>query len=133
LARLALLRLTEVEVHGSDLTLGLDDWSETFVDAALPFRVQWLNTRRANHRAYDGDARGSWLLRSTDGPDYVVAVDGLQVEARVTETPIDARATVVASSRDLLALLLGRPTRRPLRWTGDVEFGNRFSSAFPGP
>ena len=31
LGRLPLLRLTEVEVHGTDLGLGLDDWSDLFV------------------------------------------------------------------------------------------------------
>ena len=35
LSRLPLLRLTEVEVHGSDLALGLGDWSTTFVDATF--------------------------------------------------------------------------------------------------
>jgi len=40
LARLPLLRLTEVEVHGSDLDVGLDDWRDEFVEVALPFRLE---------------------------------------------------------------------------------------------
>ena len=76
LARLLLLRLTEVEVHGSDLGLGLDDWSEVFVRAALPMRLDWLNSRRANHREVDEGVEGSWLLVATDGPSYAVTVRG---------------------------------------------------------
>jgi maleylpyruvate isomerase len=59
-ARLPLLRLTEVEVHGSDLDLGLDDWSDAFVRAALPFRLDWLNTRRTNHRGRFLHRRRHW-------------------------------------------------------------------------
>ena len=39
LGRLPLLRLTEVEVHGTDLGLDLGDWSELFVDIVLPMRL----------------------------------------------------------------------------------------------
>src|SRR5205085_10927089 len=85
LARLPLLRLTEVEVHGSDLDVGLDDWSATFVRAALPFRLDWLNARRTNHRAVNEGVQGSWLLRSTDGPTYLVTVKGVSVESRPAE------------------------------------------------
>jgi maleylpyruvate isomerase len=49
LGRLPLLRFTEVEVHGTDLRLTLDDWSPLFVTTVLPMRLEWLNTRRANH------------------------------------------------------------------------------------
>lgn len=36
LARLALARLTEVDVHGVDLDVGFPDWSPTLVDVAPP-------------------------------------------------------------------------------------------------
>ena len=81
LARLLLLRLTEVEVHGSDLGLGLDDWNDLFVRVALPMRLDWLNSRRANHRDVDQSIEGSWLLVATDGPSYVVTVRGERVES----------------------------------------------------
>ena len=45
----------------------------------------------------------------------------------------EARATIEASSRDLLALLLGRPFLSQPRLAGDVAFGEAFTAAFPGP
>lgn len=135
LTALPLLRLTEVEVHGTDLGLDLMDWSDVFVGAALPFRLEWLNRRRTNHREVDGTARGSWLLVADDGPAWLVAVDGDTVRSHPADpaTPSDAGAVIRGSSRDLLALLLGRPTRAPLRLGGDSALARRFSAAFPGP
>jgi uncharacterized protein (TIGR03083 family) len=138
LERLALLRLSEVEVHGTDLGLGLDEWSELFVSQALRFRLEWLNHRRANHRTVDGTLQGSWLLVATDGPAYRVSVAGTEVTSLPADPDApdpDAPATAVmaGSSRDLLALLLGRPAMRPLVVTGDQTFGHGFGRAFPGP
>jgi len=133
LGRLPLLRLTEVEVHGTDLGLNLGDWSKLFVDTVLPMRLSWLNVRRANHRAFDTDLKGSWLLVATDGPTHRVSVDGLRVESRPASPDSQARAVIEATSRDLLALLLGRPFLVPPVIGGDVAFGRSFSQAFPGP
>ena len=133
LGRLPSLRLTEVEVHGSDLGLGLRDWSDTFVRASLPMRIAWLNVRRANHRAFDADLEGSWLLAASDGPAYAVAVQGPAVQAGAAERSTVATATIEGTSRDLLALLLGRPARHELHVRGDQAFGERFARAFPGP
>jgi hypothetical protein len=133
LIRLPLLRLTEVEVHGSDLALGLDNWSELFVSVALTFRLEWLNTRRSNHRVVDGRVQGSWLLVASDGPTYLVTVNGDTVDARPASPASPATAVIGATSRDLLALLLGRPMCTPLRISGDVVFGQAFTRAFPGP
>jgi maleylpyruvate isomerase len=134
LARLPLLRLTEVEVHGSDLDLGLDDWSDVFVRVALPFRLDWLNTRRTNHRRVDQAVRGSWLLIAPDGPTWRVSVDdGDRVSSRPAEPGSDADAVIEAPARDLLALLLGRPFGTDPRYGGDVELARAFSRAFPGP
>jgi hypothetical protein len=63
LAEWALLRLTEVEVHGTDLDLGLADWTDTFVRAALPWRIARLARHRAparpgRHVGVVGDRRG---------------------------------------------------------------------------
>jgi uncharacterized protein (TIGR03083 family) len=131
--RLPLLRLTEVEVHGSDLGLGLPDWSSVFVRVAVPFRLDWLNTRRSNHRDVDAQLEGSWLLVATDGPTYLVTVNGNTVDSHPATSSSPARAVVEATSRDLLALLLGRPFRAPPRVSGDTAFGHAFSRAFPGP
>ena len=132
-SRLPLLRLTEVEVHGSDLDVGLDDWSDTFVSMALPFRLDWLNTRRTNHRDVDAAVEGSWLLDAIDGPAYLVTVDGGRVASRPVTSHTAARATIRGSSRDLLALLLGRPLRAQPALEGDTAFAAAFSRAFPGP
>jgi hypothetical protein len=133
LAQLPLLRLTEVEVHGSDLGLGLADWSEVFVGVALPTRLDRLNVRRVNHRSFDAGLQGVWLLAATDGPTYRVAVRGTEVESAPAPPSTPARAVLEATRRDLLALLLGRPLLQPLRITGDVPFGHAFPAAFPGP
>ena len=133
LSRLLLLRLTEVEVHGSDLDLALDDWSDLFVRVALPMRLEWLNTRRANHRAVDQGLEGTWLLVATDGPSYAVTAQRGRVESRPA-VPTPARHAVIeSSSRDLLALLLGRPMREPPRTAGGEHGVERFAAAFPGP
>ena len=123
LERLLLARLTEVEVHGTDLGVGLGPWSDVFVAAVLPMRLDWLNTRRANHREFDSSVRASWLLVATDLPvRQVVTVDG----QRVTSAPGEAADTVIeGTGAELLAMLLGRAP------AGFAPPG--FSAAFPGP
>jgi uncharacterized protein (TIGR03083 family) len=136
LGRLLMLRLTEVEVHGLDLGLDLPDWSTLFVREALPMRLAWLNTRRTNHRAFDANLEGSWLLVVTDGPDrsaYEVSVMGSKVTSRSASPDSPARAVIAASCRDLLALLLGRPFAESPQCSGDTVFGEAFAAAFPGP
>ena len=133
LERLALMRLTEVEVHGGDLGLGLSDWSDTFIDTALPFRLDWLNRRRTNHRAFDDRLEGSWLVAADDGPAYLVTVNGAKVRSEPVDRNTSASAVIEGSKRDILALLLGRPRSEPLRMSGDLGFADSFQRAFPGP
>ena len=133
LRALPLLRLTEVEVHGGDLGLNLPDWSTTFINTVLPMRLGWFNVRRANHRAFDTQLEGSWLLVASDGPTYKVSIDGPRVTSRSARPDVQARAVIQATSRDLLALLLGRTLQSPPDILGDVAFGESFSRAFPGP
>jgi uncharacterized protein (TIGR03083 family) len=133
LTRLPLLRLTEVEVHGSDLEIGLSDWGELFIRLVLPMRLDWLNARRVIHRSIDVNLKGSWLLVATDGPTYRVSTDGTNVESLPVSPSSSARAVIKATSRDLLALLLGRPLLVAPVITGDASFGEAFSYAFPGP
>lgn len=135
LGGLALARLTEVDVHATDLGIDAPDWSATLVEVGLPARLGRLATRRTNHRAFDRSIRGSWLLHATDGPTWLVTVDGGRVEARPATPGVEAEAdaTVEGSSRDLLALLLGRPPRRPLRLGGDLALAESFGRAFPAP
>jgi uncharacterized protein (TIGR03083 family) len=123
LAFLALLRLSEVEVHGLDLDVGVDEWSDLFVRTALPARLEWLPARA---RLPETDS--SWLLTPTDGPSFLVTatVAGVQSEP----APAGARAEYLISgtSRDLLAMLLGRDTHDDLG-PGAMSF----QAAFPGP
>jgi hypothetical protein len=72
-------------------------------------------------------------LSATDGPTYRVEVRGSAVDARPAGEGTGARTTILASSRDLLALLLGRSRTETLRVSGDVAFARRFEDAFPGP
>jgi hypothetical protein len=133
LSGLSLMRLTEVEIHGSDLGLGLDDWSALFVREALPARLGRLNVRRTNHREFDHTLRGTWLLVAVDGPTFSVSVNGDTVDSHPADRESPATAIIEATSRDLLALLLGRPFKEAPRIRGDVEFGEAFGAAFPGP
>jgi uncharacterized protein (TIGR03083 family) len=133
LARLALARLTEVDVHGTDLDIDAPDWSTTLVEVALPTRLAWLTTRRSNHRSSERSLRGSWRLRAVDGLDWLVTVDGDRVESRPATVNDNADGEIDGSRRDLLALLLGRQPLTPLGFSGDVVFAQSFSRAFPGP
>jgi uncharacterized protein (TIGR03083 family) len=130
---LATLRLTEVEVHGFDLDVGLDSWSDVFVDAALPMRLGWLATRRSNHSDVDRAVQGSWKLVASDGPTWIVEVKGKDVSSWQTGVADAADAIIGGSSRDLLAMLVGRPTEEPLLFDGDVSLAKAFKEAFPGP
>lgn len=124
LSRLALARLTEVEVHGTDLGIaGLDSWSDVLVRHVLPMRLEWLNTRRSNHREVDTSVRASWVLRATDLPvSQVITVDGDSVTSEPGE---DADEVITGTGAELLALLLGRA---PAGFAPP-----EFSRALPGP
>jgi maleylpyruvate isomerase len=127
LAHLPLFRLTEVEVHGTDLDLGLPPWSDALVRHVLPMRLEWLNRRRTNHRAVDGAVQGAFLLRAPDvGVAQLVEVHGDVVRSSVARGDTRAGHTIEAAGRDLLALLLGR-------WDDGSEAVRAFGRAFPGP
>lgn len=132
LGDLALLCLTEVEVHGSDLGVGLDAWSEVFVDTALPFRVGRLAKRELRQPVVDQRA-GSWLLVASDGPTYLVEIEGPMVNVSTVKRQTHSTAVIEASGRDLLALLLGRPCQQVPHISGDLAFGQGFARYFPGP
>ncbi len=134
---LALLRLTEVEVHGYDLDLGLAPWSTTFVAAALPMRLRWLPTRRLSMRHIDQSVRGSWALISADGPSFLVRSDGDTVTVDQFDDQYGATtgadATIAASSHELLSFILGRESLENLEIRGDHELAANFLTAFPAP
>jgi maleylpyruvate isomerase len=126
LGRLPLARLTEIEVHGTDLGLGLGPWSEVLVRHALPMRLEWLNTRRSNHRQVDVTIRASWLLVATDGPvRQIVAVNGPAVRSFPAADTEEVDAVIEGTGRELLALLLGRA---PVGFAPEA-----FARALPGP
>ena len=106
LLHMPLFRLTEVEVHGADLDLGLPPWSDTLVHAALPMRLERLTRRRARRP-------GAWRLVATDGPwEMLETVVGDGSEPEV----------LAATGRELFALTLGRSSACA-----------SFSEAYPGP
>ncbi len=133
LHRLVLARWTEVEVHGTDLGVGLSDWSDDFVAAVLPMRLAWLNTRRSNHRVVDESVQGTWLLEPTGDQAWLVRVEGTVVSSSPATVGTISDVTFRGSSRDLLALLLGRPTVVPIDVSGDRELAEALPRAFPGP
>jgi len=128
LLQLAILRLTEVEVHGTDLDLGLCDWSDPFIDAALPMRIAWLPRRHTPSQA----SSGSWNLVATDGPSFNVAVSRGVVSASPGKA-YQADATITAPKADLLGLLLGRVDVADLTIAGDKAVALRFATTFPPP
>ncbi len=130
---LALLRLTEVEVHGHDLDLNLSPWSTTFVEAALPTRLTWLPTRRSNHQAADHSITGSWALAATDGPTFRVNARGALVEVEAVSATPQVDATIAGTSSELLAFILGRTTLDALQVRGDQTHAASFLTAFPAP
>jgi hypothetical protein len=81
--QLPVFRFTEIEVHGTDLGIGLGPWSDAFVAAALPVRLERLQRRTPL-------APGAWI------------VGGVRVGDDSEPEVIDV------SDRDLLALTLGR-------------------------
>ncbi len=139
LSVLATLRLTEAEVHGTDLAIGMADWSSTFVAVALPQRLRWLPDRRSNHRAVDESIDGSWLLRSTDGPSFLIAAvaDRVDVQTLAQDlrrgTDVEADAVLTGPARDLLGFVLGRTDLGQLAVDGDRGLAARFLAAFPSP
>ncbi|MGH1488661.1 MAG: maleylpyruvate isomerase N-terminal domain-containing protein [Acidimicrobiales bacterium] len=132
LAQLALLRLTEVEVHGYDLDLGLSPWSITFVEAALPMRLHWLTTRRSNHRVPDLSIGGTWALSAIDGSTFLVRASEDATVEEATGT-VAADATIIGTGSELLAHLLGRLALSSLRVEGDRGHAEAFLTAFPAP
>ena len=121
---LAMSALTEREVHGTDLDLGLSDWSDAFVRRVLPARLAWLATRRTNHREFDDSVRTNWRVVADDAD----LVHRIQIDAAEASD----ETTIRGSSRDLLALLLGRPRLRSLAGSCPGAIDD-FERAFPGP
>ena len=129
----ALLRLTEVEVHGHDLGLDLSPWSATFVEAALPTRLRWLPSRRSNHQAADESIDGSWALVVTDGPAFRIHAAGAEVEVEVVEAAPDVDAAITGPAGRLLAFILGRAPLDTLQVRGNLDHAAAFLKAFPAP
>ena len=133
LGRLPLLRLTEVEVHGSDLDLGLGGL-ERVLRARGPSVPVWTGSISGGPAGCPADRiDGSWLLVATDGPVHLVTVRGESVSSVPAAADAAATAVIEGTSRDILSLLLGRPTVEPLAITGDQAFGRTFTMALPGP
>jgi maleylpyruvate isomerase len=130
--QLAVLRLTEVDVHAVDLDIGIERWSDTFAAVGLPLRIDRLSKRLANTpEAASPRPTGSWLLRASEGPAYLVTSSADAVTTRPATADERADGTIDASSRDLIALMLGRGFEADVVFSND--FARSFTEAFPGP
>lgn len=128
---LALFRLTEVEVHGSDLDIGLADWSDTFVAAALPTRLKMLETRRSNHGTVDESVSGTWAFNIDGRTSYTIAAVGSDVT--VAHGDAHADTTFAGTGHQILGFLLGRTALDELEVRGNHELAARWRTAFPPP
>lgn len=129
----AILRLTEVEVHGYDLDLNLSPWSTTFVSAALPMRLNWLPSRRSNHRSVGESVDGTWAFVRTDGPSFLIESRGGRVEVSESLTAPPADAAFVGTGDQLLRFILGRAPLSGLEVRGDEHHAASFLAVFPAP
>lgn len=120
---LALLRLTEVMVHGSDLGLGLARWPLTFGQTVLPLRIE-----RAQVRHADGFEAVVEFAATDAAARRVRFADGA---ALVTDEVPDL--TVSAVANDLVALLLGRQPLGGVTVSGEAELVVRFRDGVIGP
>lgn len=128
LAALPLFRLTEVEVHSTDLGVGIPDWDEAFAITTLPMRIQRLHGRRPTSEVPEGT---TWRLATPEDAYRVTIEDGAASTAiDPSLDPVDAE--VRATPRDLVALLLGRACKQPALWSGNEDVGRSFSILFPG-
>ena len=129
---LALLRLTEVEVHGTDLAMGLSRWSTEFVQAALPRRISWLGRRAPPKLDESADFPMTWLLAATDGPSYLVRIDNArQTTAHVASVEATAQHRIQGPNCDLLAVILGRSVSQELQ--AHASAISSIQQTFPGP
>lgn len=103
---LPMFRLTEIEVHGTDLDIGMPDWSDALIRSGLQTRIERLARRQQL-------APGAWRLVAEGGP-----LDGLEEVVGDGSEP----EVIRASSRDLFALTLGR-----------INLSDSFAAAYPGP
>ena len=138
LGRLVGLRLTEVEVHHSDLALGFGprDWSRELTRTCLPLRLASLERYRRRPDA-DQAISGTWLL-VCDDLDRRWRVRADQADVAIVDVAPgrdDDQADVVlrGHATDLTALLLGRQDPAMLWVSGDTARAAAFKRAFPGP
>ena len=129
--QLAILRLTELDVHAVDMNIGITTWSDTFSRVGLPLRIERLARRLENSPAASNRPDGSWLIRDNLGRVFRVTSHEGIVTTRTAEPDERADGVVEGTSRDLIALLLGRDLEGEIRYSND--FARGFAAAFPGP
>ncbi len=114
LTRLALLRLTEVEVHGTDLNAGLGPWSTVFGPAVIALAASLIET-------WPGGA-GVWLLRPHQAAEQTVVVnaDG-SVEGRPVRASDVPDVVVTGPPNSMVAVLFGRAPISSLDFSGDTS------------
>lgn len=136
LARLAALRLTELEVHHLDLDCGYQvaDWPSSFVRTCLPLRISWLGAHHSRRADADRRVEGRWLLAPSDIPNrWLITARAGHVRSDTASEHSEADVTVAGSSASLLAFLLGRVSDLPLDIRGNRVLAHAFKRSFPGP
>jgi Mycothiol maleylpyruvate isomerase N-terminal domain len=128
------LRLTEVEVHGTDVGAhdgpDCNQWSASFVGLLLPLRIAWLTRARERPDA-DVSVGGIWTLESTTQQWRVSSSVGSRVVNFEADESLDSGTVLRGEDRILLALLLGRDTAHVTDIVGPGVA--QFKAAFPGP
>ncbi len=132
------LRLTEVEVHHSDLAVGFGprDWSRELTQTCLPLRLASLERYRRRPEADQTiDGSGSSSATTSIGAGACAPTTPTSRSSTSNRSSRDDGADVVlrGSSTDLTALLLGRQDPAMLAVSGDTERAAAFKRAFPGP
>src|SRR6266508_5533071 len=101
LGRLVALRLTELEVHLSDLGLGFGpaDWSADFVRLCLPMRFAWMSAHHHRRPTADHTIDGRWLfVCDDDRRAWLVTACGPTATVRAVDSVADsARCDTVVS------------------------------------
>ncbi len=126
LSDLLTLRLTEVEVHGTDLNLGLEPWADVFGRAALEQRLA-----RARFEAIVGAVPIAVESVAPDVGTWVVRIDA---DGKASVSPTGpAEATVTATANDHVAMLLGRTPATAPDVAGDREAAAVYRGRIVGP
>lgn len=121
------LRLTEVQVHGTDLDLGLDAWPADFGPAVMAQRVALVQRRSVI------GVGSKLMLVATDAmsSSVVVTADGIEAHGNTADASVISRLVGTANAH--VAMLVGRGVAADLEIEGDIELAQAFVGSIVGP